>query len=355
MVSDRARGFYIFFYCLTGGRWIAVTASVFAMSDAGMIVGSPLLHHLLLLAQVLSGATANLLHEWPPVFLTQWRIIDPALELPFLLLHLVAIRMARRSSTFVRIAFAGITFGILFYVYFYFWTAALGGLLLAFVFDRKKRRVYLPCLWIGLVLGAPILLHQMHLRAASSPDALPRESYFLPVRRFYYLMIPKVAIFWLVVTAIWIRIKWRFYAFYLWCVAIAALALANSHVIIGMDLESGHWRMVWGPITELLVVIAGVELIIANRVASARLRWLTAGARALFVVSALYLQGIETRKTDEALRIFEAYRQFEPAKANLRSLAPEAVVAGSPQICELAIIASNARPFSLMWSVKVYG
>jgi hypothetical protein len=339
-----AFGFYFFFYCFTGGRYSAVAASVFAMSDAGMIVGSPLFHHLLLLAQVLSGAAANLLHEWPPVFLTQWRIVDPALGLPFLLLHFIAVRRTRRDATPLGILLAGLSFGVLFYVYFYFWTAALGGLVLAFIFDREKRRVYVLCLWIGLLLGAPILVHQMHLRAASSPDALPRKSYFLPVRRFGYLMIPKVAIFWLVVTAVWIRIKGRFDTLYPWCVAIAALALANSHVIIGIDLESGHWRMVWGPVTELIVIVAAVDLIRANLVASERLRRLTVGATSLFLVSALYLQGIETLKTDEAQRTIEAYQQFEPAEANLRSLAPDSVVAGRPQLCDLAIIASNTRP-----------
>jgi hypothetical protein len=94
-----ALGLYFFFYCFTRGRWIAAAAAVFAMSDAGMIVGAPLVHHLLLLAQVWFGAVAKILHEWPPVFLTQWRIVDPALGLPFLLLHLIAIAMARRSSS----------------------------------------------------------------------------------------------------------------------------------------------------------------------------------------------------------------------------------------------------------------
>ncbi len=54
-----ALGFYFFFYCFIKER-CAVGASVFEMSDAGMFVGAPLFHHLLLLAQVLSGRAANL-------------------------------------------------------------------------------------------------------------------------------------------------------------------------------------------------------------------------------------------------------------------------------------------------------
>jgi hypothetical protein len=339
-----AAGFYLFFYYFTGRRWIAAVASVFAMSDAGMITGQPLFHHLVMLVEVWPGAAADILHQWPPVFLTQWRIVDPALGLPFLLLHVIAIRMARRRGTLARIAFAGITFGILFYVYFYFWTAALCGLILAFVLDRERRAVYLNCLWIGLVLGAPIILHQMHLRAASAPDALPRKSYFLPVPRFSYLMIPKVAIFWLVIAASWIWIKGRLDALYLWCVAAAALALANSHVIIGMDLESGHWRMVWGPATELLVIVAAAELISSRLDGTAAMRWIAAGATALFFLSALYLQRVETLRTDEARRTIEAYQQFEPAERILRALDAGSVVAGAGPICEFAIIASDTRP-----------
>jgi hypothetical protein len=339
-----ALGLYFFFYYFTAARWIAAAASVFAMSDAGMIVGQPLFHHLWLLAEVSSGSAANLLHEWPPVFLTQWRIVDPALGLSFLLLHFIAIRMARRSGTTPRIAFAGVTLGLLFYVYFYFWTAALCGLVLASLVDREKRGIYLNCLWIGLMLGAPILLHQMHLRASSVPDALPRKSYFLPVPHLSYLMIPKVAIFWLVVAAIWIWIKSRLDALYLWCVAIAALALANSHVIIGIDLESGHWRMIWGPMTELLIIIAAMDLLKSKLNRAAAFRWIGGGVTALFLVSALYLQRIETLKTDEAQRTIKAYRQFEAAEVNVRALVPGSVIAGTGPLCEFAIIASDTRP-----------
>jgi hypothetical protein len=252
-----------------------------------------------------------------------------------------------------RIALAGITFGLLFYVYFYFWTAALGGLILAFILDHEKRRLYLNCLWIVLVPGAPILLHQMHLRAASVPDAPPRKSYFLPVRRFSYLMIPKVATLWLIVTAIWIWVRGRLDVLCLWCVAIAALALANSHLIIGMDLQTGHWRMVWGPATELLVILGTVELLSSRFGSASALRWIAAGAMAAFFVSALYLQRIETLKMDEAQRTIEAYAKFEPAEANLRTLEPGSVLAGRVPLCELAI-RTRAR-CSPMWSVRVYG
>ncbi len=73
------------------------------------------------------------------------------------------------------------------------------------------------------------------MRAESVPDALPRKGYFLPVRRFSYLMIPKVAIFWLLVTATWIRIKGR----------DRGACARQQPLILGMDLESEHWRMVW--------------------------------------------------------------------------------------------------------------
>ncbi len=64
-----------------------------------------------------------------------------------------------------------------------------------------------------------------------------------------------------------------------------------------------------GPATGLLVIVAAVELIIANLGSSRSARWLAAGATALFMVSApFFLQGIETLKTDGARRTIEAYR-----------------------------------------------
>jgi hypothetical protein len=337
-------GLYVFFYCFTGHRWAAAASSVFAMANCGIIVGDPFFRHISLLFEVLSGSTRTLFYEWPPVFLKQWRIVDPALGLPFLLFHIVALRMARSRATVLRIATAGISFGLLFYVYFYFWTAAASGLALAFVLDRDKRRVYLSCFGIGMLLGAPILLHQMILRASSSPDALPRNNYFLLVQHFGNLTLPKFTILLLLLSGLWIFLKSRYDAIYLWSLPVAGLALANSHVLSGIELEARHWRMVWGPATGLLVIVVAADLISKWISRLPWIKWLAIGTVTAFFLSALYLQRVETLKTDEAKITMEAYRQFQPAKADLRSLSVGSVVAGAEQICELAIIASNTRP-----------
>jgi hypothetical protein len=339
-----ALGLYAFFYCFSGHKWTAAASSVFAMANCGLIVGDPLFRHLFLLSEVLSGSTGTLFHEWPPVFLKQWRIVDPALGLPFLLLHIVALRMAHRRATTLRIAAAGLSFGLLVYVYFYFWTAAACGLALSFAFDGEKRRVYASSFSIGFLSGAPILLNQMMLRASSSPDALPRNSYFLFVPHFGNLTLPNFTILLLLLSGVWIWMKGRYDAIYLWSLAVAGLALANSHVLTGIELEARHWRMVWGPATGLLVIIIATDFMSKWIDARAELRWLAVGTVGAFLFSALYLQRVETLNTDEAKVTMKAYQQFETAEPELRSLSAGSVVAGENRICELTTIASNTRP-----------
>ena len=56
---------------------------------------------------------------------TEWRIITPGLSLAYLLLHIWLVARACARPTPARLLASGAGLGLLFYVYFYYWTAAL--------------------------------------------------------------------------------------------------------------------------------------------------------------------------------------------------------------------------------------
>ena len=52
---------------------------------------------------------------------------------------------------------SGFAFGLLFFAYFYYWTAAGLALLIAIVVDRVRWRTYFHTGWIGALVGTPKL------------------------------------------------------------------------------------------------------------------------------------------------------------------------------------------------------
>ncbi|MEO6810484.1 MAG: hypothetical protein ABI353_15320, partial [Isosphaeraceae bacterium] len=80
------------------------------------------------------------------------RVVTPGLAIPFYLVHLGLTLQARIRGDRRSIMLASLSFGLLFYVYFYFWTAAALGLVLAFMVDSKARRLYATVLVLGGVV-----------------------------------------------------------------------------------------------------------------------------------------------------------------------------------------------------------
>ena len=59
-----------------------------------------------------------------PLIFRQFRIATPCLTMPYLLLFIGLHACARRVPSWRRQITSGVGFGLLFYVYFYYWTAA---------------------------------------------------------------------------------------------------------------------------------------------------------------------------------------------------------------------------------------
>ena len=80
--------------------------------------------------------------EKVPEVMAHLRVVPPGLALPFLLAHYGLVLRAQISGGSWPALGAAASFGLLFYVYFYFWTAVLAGAVLAWVLDPKGRRLY---------------------------------------------------------------------------------------------------------------------------------------------------------------------------------------------------------------------
>ena len=102
---------------------VSFAVAILLLTDIGMLEFRPLLRLGWVALQVMSGHTGALFASKPTIF-RQFRIATPCLTMPYLLLFIGLYARARtapaRRSQFV----SGLGFGLLFYVYFYYWTAA---------------------------------------------------------------------------------------------------------------------------------------------------------------------------------------------------------------------------------------
>ena len=100
-------------------------------------------------------------------------------------------------------------FGLLFYVYFYYWTAAGLALVLAWALDAGHRRVYFHAGWIGGLLGLPGVVSDFFLKQHLSPDFFVRCDRLVPIGRFTELVLPKEMLVATVLGLIWVLFRRR--------------------------------------------------------------------------------------------------------------------------------------------------
>ena len=134
----------------------------------------------------------------------QWRVVSPALTVAYLLLNLWLVSRARRAPTRWSVALSGLSFGLLFHVYPYYWTAAAAALALAFLMDWEHRRVYLWTILIGSLIGSYRIFYDIMLKRCTPTDWLIRSDKFVHVPRLSDLKPPILASLILVIAFVWI-------------------------------------------------------------------------------------------------------------------------------------------------------
>ena len=111
----------------------------------------------------------------------------------YLLFNLWLVTRARQTPTRRSLVLSGVSFGLLFHVYPYFWTTAAAALVLAFLIDQGHRRVYLWTGLIGGLIGSYRIFWDMMLKRGTPPDWLIRSDKFVHLDRFTDLKFPIVA------------------------------------------------------------------------------------------------------------------------------------------------------------------
>jgi len=340
--------FYLVFFHWLQRPWAAACCAIIMLVDCGVSTTEPFVIQALRIFQTVTGRLP-VLYDGQDL-LGQWRIIDPALGMPFLLLQVLFVSAAveRPQSGSVPLA-AGISTALLFYVWFYYWSAAVAALSIGFVLDRSARRTYATILVIGLAAGAPAIIEGLITKPLLDPQALHRIGFFAAVPRLASFLLPKAGLLALFVTGVWIWRKPTRDGLYLWCLSLAALGLSNNHIISGLDLRAGHWRNIWGAGLSILVFVMAAQLLRDNlRLSRAAMTIVTAAIVLAEVSTGAVLRTIEVERGINARVAADGYRALvSQTRLNAPGLFPVgAVVAGDEEFCDLASIVSGTRPLA---------
>jgi hypothetical protein len=322
--------------------WSAAVATLLVLSDPGVLQGQ--LGYALIRTGVRHLSGEELGPTPTAAALPQWRIWNPLLTWPWWLAFLILTSRAAERPTRGRLLAAGLSCGLLFHIYFYFWTTAVVGLLLACLIDRHRAVTYLSILGLGLLVGMPAWVAAVQFRQQYGSDWLHRTDKFLPVPRGSELLIPRVSLLLLLLAWGWV---WRRgeEVRLLACMATAALLLLNHTLLTGWQIENFHWNFALGPALSLLVVFLVADL---SRYSAWLQRWgrLLGGVGTAGVVGvALLLWARACTILPENLHIRRVTQDYQSQALNW-SLPAGSAVAGDPDFQYLAAIDPGLRPLS---------
>ena len=334
---------YLIFRLYFSRRWIALSLALFALFDLGTMDGRPLVEQVAEFVRLWRLPPDRLL-SYPdsPMTSGPWRIINPALSWPVLLIYIWTMGRAVKSGSRAATAWAAIGFGLCF-SYFYYWTAVAGSLVIGAILDRTRRRTYLWTAGVGFLLGAPFILRGLILKGQGTADWLQRFDQFLPIGHFNELMFPKVVIIAMVLALPWIFLR-RGDLLYLWALCVAALMVTNQQILTGLQMENKHWHYVWGPTAWLIVVLLIVDATILSPRWSRRLLPLGIGFLLFTIASGLWIRSLETTRSEQSVMLTKTWDSF--ADQPRPALRPGQVVAGMPELVSMFTISDDERPLA---------
>ena len=171
-------------------------------------------------------------------------------------------------------ALAGIFYGLLFYLYFYFWAFAavfLGLFFSALLATKRYREARVVCVVgvVGLIVSIPFWISHFHLASLSNyPELIERMGPELGHGFRWFLWKSYIVVFLMTLGALWTGKKFNRPALglFLAALAVAEIVVLNEQVITGFNIQSDHWT------TKVFLMTRGVV-------------WLT-----IFYYAALYLK-----------------------------------------------------------------
>jgi hypothetical protein len=323
---------------------VAAAATLWILADAGWLDSRPIVTQLIDVVRVVTGRAEPLMNGIPRIF-THWRCGTPSVTVAYLLLSAVLLDRARRLETWPRLLAAGVGFGLLFYVYFYYWTAAVIALGLAWAFDSGRRWVYVKVGLVALAVALPALVADVALKRSTAPDWLTRSDKFLTIGHFAELQIPKVPIV-LALATLPVVLRWRRDLLYVWGLTAGGLALLNEQVVTAFYIENWHWIFSYGTMQTLLLVVLALGAVESHG------GWTPSRLGALWAVAVtmmatgLWLRGIEVTQTRSARELTAEYNRYERQRLipDAPRMEPRAIVGGDVDFVEFAAVAENIRP-----------
>ncbi|HSH93036.1 MAG TPA: hypothetical protein VK968_02745, partial [Roseimicrobium sp.] len=322
--------------------WLAAAVSLVLMSDAGFMWARPVFMQWMVAKGLLSDPQPGWMFGSHPVLLLHWRLMNPGVSFGALLLHIFFMDRARLNPDRRRILLAGANLGLLFYVFFYFWTASVVALGLIWILDRTRRAVWFKVGCIGVAVGLPALLFNAWITSHTNHDWPQRTELFIPVSRLEGLSMTPVAILLAVGGLLWVWCRHRS-LLHLWAFSTAGLLLLNQHLLTGFTLCNDHWGYVRGLGFSLLFVLLAF-------LALMKLPWTTSRwFRVLTVVAVIIHAGLgfwfrveETRHSRESATIISDFHSFRSQRKAV--LMKGGVIAGAARYVEFGQLMDGLRP-----------
>ncbi len=323
---------------------IAGALTALLLSDGGLVAGLPVFRNLWTAIGLVSGRSVSQSLGTIPLLCFQWRIITPALSLPFLIAQVALLARAREAPRWSRLLLSGFGFGLLFYVYFYFWTAVGLALVIAWALDAGHRRVYVATGLIGGLIGLPGLILNAKTRA-SGITWTERGDYFVHVPR-----LESFQLHWsLILIAVCLPWVWRTRKdlLYLWSLAATAALLVNHQVVSGLEIQNFHWMYVRGPALGLLILLLvwteTRRLHAVGRLLAAVVLVVLAVGQMGLGLALRSVEAVASHSVKEIMPNLDLY-EAQRLRAGVLQLVGNSVVAGDPTFLDFAAIAEDSRP-----------
>ena len=321
-------------------RWLALASALVLLGDVGVVYGKPAVRQAVEVARMAAGGEGHV-GGWPGLH-ASWRLISPALSLPWLLLTLTCWLRLQERATWRRRALAGVSLGLLVPVYFYAWTAAFLALALWFLAEPRRRRDLLHVGWIALLVAAPALIAGALAKAGAVEGWLQRSDKFVPIPRLSNLLWPKGALACAALGLAWVA-RARRDLLPLLALGLAGLLLLNHQLVSGLQIENWHWQYAYGPALSALLVLLGAGALESRSERVPRAGRVALGALlALHVASALALRDLEARAPQSRLAS-ECLLDFRAQRAGAPPL-PPGLVAGERDFVAAALVLAQRRP-----------
>ena len=331
--------------------WLALLGAAFILTDCGWLQTRPFVRQWTILVSIVLHRAGDIFAHSPDIY-HDWRIISPVVVLPFLLFYLWALRRSVENGSWSRIVCSGFALGLLFFAYFYYWTAVGVALGLGLLVDRAHWRTYFHTGWIGAVIGSPELARMMFARSGQGTEWLQRFDEFVPIPRLsehgrFFLSALLVVVTFLIVR--------RYYRqlLYLWCLCAAGFIMIHEQVFTGLQMENYHWAYLFGPCMILLLVLLTVEWLERMGAHVRRAREVVILVLLLNAAAGLYLRGLEAVRTKDSQRYSRGYVAYEEQHAKYRPLAAGSIAAGTDDYVQYAMIVDHVSPLGAAYPVML--